>query len=199
MVTGEGGGGQEENPEDLSSLTPGPAPRVPHTLPFLLTPTSSPSSHNTWGPQDPFLSQPPSAPSSSHYHPRSESHRSPYREGRQRPGSPPGPSRPLRPPPVKTPTSGACCARSGNSRGEQAGHWGMGGRKPVQGPRWPRPQAFGCVHGRGRGSAVHEPGRPPRRHRHPPSPTPRPPSCPRWETGPSLPALVSRKPLTCRY
>lgn len=53
---------------DLSSVTPGPSPcdtpppvlrlnhKPPHPSP--LTPTSS-SSHNTWGPRDPLLPQPP--------------------------------------------------------------------------------------------------------------------------------------------
>lgn len=170
---GKGGGGRwsERKPRGLAFLHTGSrTPSPPHLS--LLTPTSSPSSYNTWGPQDPLLSQPaPPRPRSSHHHSRSESHRSPCREGRQRPGSPPGPSRPPRPPPARTPTSGARRARSGNRRGERAGGWR--GRKPVRGPRWPRPQAFGCAHARGRGSAVPEPRRPPRGHRHPPrTPTP---------------------------
>lgn len=57
--------------------------------------------------------------------PNSESHRSPCREGRQCPGSPPGPSRSPHPPPLgaaaPSPASGARRARSGNRGGELPG------------------------------------------------------------------------------
>jgi hypothetical protein len=99
------------------------------------------------------------------------------------------------------PTSGARRAHSGNSRGQPAGQ-GPRGQGPVRVPG-----------GRGlRLSGLRCPGGGPRSPRAPvpslgysdllpafsPLPFPPPPSCLRWETGPSLRALVSRKVLTCR-
>lgn len=204
---------------DLSSLKPAPSlrvtsspvlrlnPKPPHPLPLTLTSTSSPLHLRplkdlSFPPIPPPLASFTSPhPASSHHPPHSESHRSPCREGRQRPGSPPGPSRSPHPPrwghspPPPRPVP-AASAQGTVARSRPA--WSQEGQRPVRGPRWPGPQAFGCALARGGGT------------RESPSPSALPagtetsphppqPSCLRWETGPSLAAPVSRKLLTCRY
>lgn len=81
----------------LLARPPHPSPASHTHLPILLVHLVSPGPSPSQDPP-PYLLQLPSQPASSRYHPHSESHRSPCREGRQRPGSPPGPSRPPHPP-----------------------------------------------------------------------------------------------------
>lgn len=195
---------------DLSSITPGLPAGV--TSPPALRLNSKPHPprpplRNTWCPGDPLL---PQSPHLLHLPaPPRPATTTPIRKATGTPagkranvwaalqGLPGLPTRPrwgtrplprLRcpPRPLREPSRGARRARSHE------------GPRPIRGPRWPGPQAIMYAHARGWDSGVPDTQCPPCGHRDLPPPPPRP-SCLPWETGPSLPALVSRKLLTCRY
>uniref|UniRef100_A0A8C4LLH9 Myosin-binding protein C, fast-type n=1 Tax=Equus asinus asinus TaxID=83772 RepID=A0A8C4LLH9_EQUAS len=83
------------SPNTVFAVTPSPLSASPPSSPGVRKTLSAPI-------PSPYLLR-LLDPASSLHHPHSESHRSPCREGRQRPGSPPGPSRPPGPPPRGAP------------------------------------------------------------------------------------------------
>lgn len=154
----------------LNPKPPLPTPSYTHLAFLPITPTVSQRPLSSPPPPPPLLAFFTSPhPASCHHHPHSESHRSPCREGRQRPGSSPGPSRSPHPPrwgalvplprvqcpprPLREPSSGA--GRLGPRRGT----------RPIPGSRWPRPRAFRCALAQGRDSRVLEPPCPSCGHR----------------------------------